>query len=175
MQTPQPSIETSRLEIKPFELADAPYVQKLAGNPNVSKTTLNMPYPYEDGIAEQWIASHSKHWQARTSAAFAIKLKANGQLIGNISLVAINGDQAELGYWLGEPFWNQGYGSEAATALVQMAGTAMGIRTVIAEHLQSNPASGRLMQKIGMSYSHTLERRDRDGQLAKVDVYQLRL
>ncbi|ASP37640.1 hypothetical protein CHH28_02670 [Bacterioplanes sanyensis] len=102
-------------------------------------------------------------------------LKTSGQLIGNISLVAINGDQAELGYWLGEPFWNQGYGSEAATALVEMAGTAMGIRTIIAEHLQSNPASGRLMQKIGMSYSHTLERPDRDGQLAKVDVYQLRL
>ncbi len=55
--------------------------------------------------------------QAITVAAFAINLKANGQLIGNISLVAINVDQAELGYWLGEPFWNQGYGSEAATAL----------------------------------------------------------
>ncbi|ASP37637.1 hypothetical protein CHH28_02655 [Bacterioplanes sanyensis] len=79
--TVQPSIETSRLEIKPFELADAPSVQKLEGNPNVSKTTLNMPYPYEDGMAEQWIASHSKHWQARTSAAFAIKLEAVSQLL----------------------------------------------------------------------------------------------
>jgi len=169
----QPIIETERLVLKSFVLADGPELQKLAGNPNVSKTTLNIPYPYEDGMAEAWISTHSENWVNKRSATFAIKLKSSHELIGDVSLVDIQESQAELGYWVGEPYWDRGYCTEAAKALVHYSMNKMGIKKIVAEHLRTNPASGRVMEKIGMNHVCSTEKTDRDGNQAVVEVYEI--
>ncbi|MDZ7376443.1 MAG: GNAT family N-acetyltransferase, partial [candidate division KSB1 bacterium] len=56
---PIPELKTNRLTLRPFTLADAPMVQKLAGEYEVARRTLNIPYPYEDGVAEKWISKHA--------------------------------------------------------------------------------------------------------------------
>ena len=58
----------------------------------------------------------------------------------------------ELGYWLGVPFWNQGYCTEAALAVVQYGFEVLRLHRIYASHMIRNPASGRIMQKIGMTY-----------------------
>lgn len=169
----QPIIKTERLLLKPFVLADGPEVQKLAGNQNVSRTTLNIPYPYEDGMAEQWISTHSGNWANKKSAAFAIRLISGHELIGDVSLVEIHEKQAELGYWIGEPYWGKGYCTEAAKALVQYAIREMGIDKIVAEHLSTNPASGRVMEKIGMNHVCSTRKIDRDGNQAAIEIYEI--
>jgi RimJ/RimL family protein N-acetyltransferase len=169
----QPIIETERLILQPFVLADGPYVQKLAGNRNVSKTTLNIPYPYEDGMAEQWISTHSENWVKRKSATFAIKLKNSYELIGDVSFVEIHGNQAELGYWIGEPYWGKGYCTEAAKALVQYSINEIGIEKIVAEHLRTNPASGRVMEKIGMNRVCSTTKSDRYGSKTVIEIYEI--
>jgi RimJ/RimL family protein N-acetyltransferase len=169
----QPDIETERLILKPFVLADGPQVKKLAGNWDVSKTTLNIPFPYEDGMAEQWISTHSENWLKRKSAAFAIKHKKSHELIGDVSLVEIHENQAELGYWIGKPYWRMGYCTEAAKALVQYSMSEMGIVKIVAEHLRSNPASGRVMENIGMCHVLSTEKKDRDGNQAIIEIYEI--
>ncbi len=62
------------------------------------------------------------------------------------------GHRAELGYWIGEPFWNHGYCTEAARAFLDYAFGAVGLVRVHASHFSRNPASGRVMRKIGMKY-----------------------
>ena len=149
----QPVLETARLLLRPFVLPDAPDVQRLAGAPEVADTTLNLPHPYEVSDAEQWISGQPARFASGSSVAYAITRREDGLLLGAISLMEISAwhHRAELGYWLGVPFWNQGYMTEAATAMVGYGFSGLGLHKINAVHFARNPASGRVMQKIGMS------------------------
>ena len=115
----QPTLETARLVLRPFRTADADEVQRLAGDRAVADTTLNVPHPYEDGMAEKWISNHRDWFERREQALFAITLRSDGTLIGTVGLRIHGEDQrAELGYWIGKPYWNQGFCTEAAGAII---------------------------------------------------------
>jgi len=154
----QPTLHTDRLILRPFDLSDAPDVQRLAGDYAVANTTLNIPHPYEDGMAEQWIATHKPEFEKGESVTFAITLHSQPALVGAIDLI-INPrfKRAELGYWIGVPYWNQGYCTEAAAALVHFAFETLRLHKITAHHQTRNPASGRVMQKLGMQKEGTLK------------------
>jgi len=148
-----PALETPRLLLRPFTLDDAPVVQRLAGARSIADMTLNVPHPYEDGMAEQWISMHRPSFELGVLLPLAICVRATGELAGAISLkVDREANGAELGYWLGEPYWGQGYCSEAAAAIVRHGFDVMGLNRIHASHFARNPASGRVMQKIGMRH-----------------------
>lgn len=167
-------ITTGRLRLRAFEPGDADAVQVLADNDAVSRTTLNIPHPYPPGAAQKWIATHSRNRELRSSATWAITLAETGALLGSITLTWINRSLAELGYWIGEPHWNKGYCSEAVRALIAFAFERLEISKVIAEHLSINPASGRVMQKAGMRRVGIRRKKDRDGNPAELEVYEIR-
>jgi len=107
---PQPTLETKRLILRPFRLNDAPAVQELAGERDIADTTMNIPHPYEDGMAEDWIGGHEPGYEDEKIATFAIVLRDCAELVGAIGLQIDRGlNKAELGYWIGKPFWNLGY------------------------------------------------------------------
>ncbi len=168
----QPCIKTDRLILRRFCEADANDVQKLAGKREVSDSTLNIPYPYIDGMAEEWISKHVENWNNRATIAYAITDKKSDELIGTVSLTKITGNVAELGYWIGLPFWGLGYCTEAANALVEFAFKNIGITKIIAEHLSSNPGSGRVMQKIGMKYIGNKIISDRNDKMVPLEIYE---
>lgn len=160
----QPVLETPRLSLRPFTLADAPDVQRLAGASEVAETTLNVPHPYEDGMAEQWIGGQADRFTAGSNVAYAITLRDGGTLLGAISLmITAQHHRAEMGYWLGVPFWNQGYMTEAARGLVGYGFRARGLHKITASHFARNPASGRVMEKIGMRHEGLLREHVRKG------------
>lgn len=169
----QPTLKTRRLRLRPFRPEDAPEVQRLAGNKKVSEPTLNIPHPYKDGMAEEWIATHQPGWEEGARVVYAITLRHTKQLIGTVSLVKNKRSEWELGYWVGEPYWGKGYCTEAATALVDFAFANLGITRIIARHLTSNPASGRVMQKIGMRHVGRTTLLDRHGDPAEVECYEI--
>ena len=145
-------LETGRLLLRPFALTDAGDVQRLAGSMAIADTTLNIPHPYEDGMAEAWISTHQPGFDAGELAAFAITLKTSDELIGAISLKIDREMQAaDMGYWVGEPFWGAGYCTEAARRVVEFGFNELNLRRIHAMHLARNPASGRVLQKIGMT------------------------
>lgn len=147
-----PLLKTPRLRLRPFVAADASEVQRLAGDRRVAETTASLPHPYPDGAAETWIGTHAAKWHAHEELIFAITLKSTGQLLGSISLVLLTADsKAELGYWVGLPYWNQGFASEAAQAVIDCGFRTLGLNRIQAHHLASNSASGRVMEKAGMS------------------------
>ena len=144
--------------LRPFSLTDAPAVQRLAGDRDVASTTLNIPHPYEDGMAEEWINGQQQSFEQNEFVTFAVALRPDNTLIGAISLHLDPGhDRAELGYWIGKPYWNQGYGTEAGRAVVQYGFEVIGLNRIHAAYLKRNPASGRIMQKIGMMYEGCLQ------------------
>ena len=147
----QPTLSTSRLVLRPFTVADAPDVQQLAGVAEVAATTLNIPHPYLDGMAEAWIATHAPAWDAHAGVTFAI-VSTSHELRGAISLqLAAAHQRGELGYWIARPYWGQGLATEAATAVLQFAFGALALNRVHASHFTRNPASGRVLQKLGMT------------------------
>ncbi len=167
----QPVIETGRLLLRPFTAGDAGDVQKLAGRREVAETTSYIPHPYEDGMAEAWIASHAVAWADRTRISYAITVKDSGQLIGAVSLSQIDREKAELGYWIGLPYWGNGYCTEAAAELLKRAPLEFGISNIRAVHLSANPASGRVLQKLGLTYAGHEQVPDRNGAMSDVGVY----
>ncbi len=127
-------------------------VRRLAGNRAIAESTLNIPHPYEEGMAEEWIATHGPDYESGKSVHFAITHQETTELLGAISLmdVSIIHSHAELGYWIGQPSWGQGYCTEAARAVIGFAFEILELDRIHACHFSRNPASGRVMQKIGM-------------------------
>ena len=147
------TINTSRLLLRPLELSDAPDIQRLAGDKDIAATTRDIDHPYEDGMAEKWISSCQRQKESGELVHFAITLIDNKAFIGTATLhLDSDGKGAELSYWVGKPFWNQGYASEAASALVSHGFTKLNLGRVYAAHFSRNPASGHVLQNAGMLY-----------------------
>ncbi|WP_189941725.1 GNAT family N-acetyltransferase [Sulfuriferula thiophila] len=146
-----PELNTQRLLLRPFMLSDAGDVQRLAGDCRIADMTQNVPHPYEDGAAECWISGHALQFATGNSVTFAIVLQASGELVGCIGLrIKRDFDNAELGYWIGCPYWGQGYCTEAGEAVIEYAFTELGMNRIHATHFSRNQASGRVMEKLGM-------------------------
>lgn len=153
----QPILHTERLTLRPFTLADAADVQRLAGAYEVAANIPSIPHPYEDGMAETWINTHPERLADGTGITYAITLTATDELCGAISLMLKPVNQrAELGYWIGVPYWGRGYCTEAARTLRDHGFQVLGLHRLFAIHLTRNPASGRVMRKIGMRHEGTL-------------------
>ena len=149
----QPILETERLLLRPFSLSDAADVQRLAGDFAIADTTQTIPHPYEGGVAEQWISNLAERFAQGKVATFAVVLKPQGTLIGAISLMEIEkGHQAGVGYWIGKPYWNQGFCTEAGRAILRYGFEAWGLNRIHSCHFSRNPASGQVMRKIGMQH-----------------------
>ncbi len=148
-----PVLKTERLLLRPFTLADAAEVKQLAGEFEIADTTQNIPHPYEDGMAEQWIGGHQEDFNCGKGVTFAIAGRDDGRVLGAIALMKIeSGHQAELGYWIGKPFWNRGFCTEAGTEFLRYAFVDLALVRVHVNHLSRNPASGRVIRKLGFSH-----------------------
>lgn len=168
-----PRLSTERLVLRPFTLADGPVVEDLAGAREVADTTLAMPHPYPAGGGAMWISTHADNWSRNSVLALAVCDRQSQDLLGAVSLhVDEMHRHGEIGYWIGAKYWGNGYATEAARAMVDYGFTELGLHRVQARHFIRNPASGRVLQKIGM----TLEGTHRDlyvrwDQFETVDVY----
>ena len=166
-------LETERLILNKHTMSDAPKVAELAGHKKIYETTLAIPHPYSEEQAVEWI----KKLQSPETKIheFAIRLKETGELIGGIGLMPTDSHpRAELGYWMGVPFWGQGFCTEAATRMLEYGFTEMERHRIMATHDIDNPASGAVMKKIGMTYEGTL--RDhyyKDGKYRTNAVYSI--
>jgi RimJ/RimL family protein N-acetyltransferase len=150
---PHPSLHTDRLVLRPYILNDVADLVRLAGAREVAATTLRIPHPYREEDAIDFIHSFAAEAEMGTSARFAITLREDGQLCGGVGLrIDKDHQHAELGYWIGVPYWGHGYATEAARATVHYGFEALGLHRIYASCVTQNPASGRVLKKIGMQY-----------------------
>lgn len=148
-----PPLLTERLILRSFTLEDAPHVQCLAGDRDIASTLTNMPHPYENGMAEEWMRACSDKFEKDEALNFAITLRIDKNLIGGIELrLDPKNENGELGYWIGKPYWNHGYCTEAARAVVAYSFEVLKLNRIHARHFKRNVASGRVLEKIGMQY-----------------------
>lgn len=147
----QPTLTTPRLILRPFIDDDAFDVERLAGMREIADTTLNIPHPYPHGGAAAWINAHRPAWEDGSNATFAIVAKESAGLAGAISLmIKPEHRRAELGYWISLAYWNRGYATEASQRIIDFGFEALALHRIEARHFLRNPASGRVMLKLGM-------------------------
>lgn len=153
----QPTINTARLLLRPYTLADAPAVHRIVSDREVAATTLRIPHPYPDNGAVEWLKSIEPKWADGSAAVFAITLPATHEIVGTIGLVITPEHRhAEMGYIIARPHWGNGYVTEAAAAVLRFAFETLNLNRIFAHHMTHNPASGTVMRKIGMRYEGTM-------------------
>jgi RimJ/RimL family protein N-acetyltransferase len=146
-------IETARLVMRAPSARDLDGIVKLANNPKIAEMTATVPHPYTRKDAEAWLE------KVRTGNGYSKVLFAKGEkrvLIG-VAGFGHRGEEhnPEIGYWIGEPFWRQGFATEAARALIDHAFSETGIDALSASCRIHNEASRRVIEKCGFQWVGT--------------------
>ena len=145
------SLETDRLVLTTPALAHVPEMAVLANSRAIYQVLARLPHPYAQSDGVFFVESI-----ARGQSEFAWSILREGVFIGVVSLIGIDraaGPVPEIGYWLGEPFWGHGYGTEAVRAVVAAA-RAAGLPALGAAALTSNARSRHVLRKAGFVETH---------------------
>jgi RimJ/RimL family protein N-acetyltransferase len=134
---------TGRLRLRPFEPRDAARFAELAGAFAVARMTTDIPHPLSADQASAWV----RH--VAGDVRFAIE--RDSALIGGVGYFMKRARTAELGFWLGEAYWDQGYATEAARAVVQHGFSTGDVATFTTSHFLDNAASRRVITKLGFA------------------------
>lgn len=146
----QPVIATERFILRPLRPSDAGMIAHYTAGKRVAEGTRAIPHPLPPGASEAFVARALS--AERTEDVWAIDGSANklAELLGVVSLTRMEGDQSELGFWIGAGFWNTGFATEAVDALVKA--NPHKARTLFAEVFQDNPGSARVLTNCGFVY-----------------------
>lgn len=137
---------TSRLTLRPGWPEDAMALAQAIGHEEVVQNLSRAPWPYARGDADAFLSLPRGAAEPR----FQIVERSGGyRLIGGIGLMREAHGEHELGYWLTPAAWGRGYATEAGRAMLDIARHALGLRRIVARHHADNPASGRVLRKLG--------------------------
>ncbi len=146
-----PRIETDRLVLREPSEADLPVMPGVFHDREIYEYTRNIPYPYTPEDARACLRRY--HALARDGAAVTLfaELRERGELIGLVTLALASGrPEAELGYALGRRWWGRGLATEASRAMLGHGFGALGLEEINAHAMLRNPASSRVLAKLGM-------------------------
>jgi ribosomal-protein-alanine N-acetyltransferase len=144
-------IETKRLSLRMMGVTDLEPLMKIFGDPKVM-ASFNSP-PFNQQQMQAWLDRNLKHQEQYGYGLFSVILKSDQTLIGDCGLehMQIDGQAAaELGYDFRSDYWNQGYATEAASAVRDFAFETLELPRLISLIRVGNQASRRVSEKIGM-------------------------
>ena len=173
-------IKTKRLLLRPLRKGDEKSIVENINNLNVSKWLLVVPYPYKNKEALSWIKRNRAKWKRKKNEdyTFGIELKETEKVIGGIGIHQIDNFQkkAEVGYWLGEKYWNKGLGSESLNEIIKFGLRKLNVKRLEALVFVGNPSSGRLLEKFGFrneGHKRKSARCKADGKIKDEYIYGL--
>ncbi|MEI9930882.1 MAG: GNAT family N-acetyltransferase [Rhizomicrobium sp.] len=141
-------LESERLLLREPEALDVPAIAALMNDWDVVKNLASAPFPYLEEHASAFIGRQDDGRAKGTDFVFAITRKNDGTLMGKCGL-HLKDDGFELGYWIGKPYWKQGYATEAAAEVLAFGFRNLRADAIWAGWFHDNPASGRVLEKLG--------------------------
>lgn len=150
---------TERLLLRPSWPEDAHELYSAIADEGIVRNLALAPWPYTEDEATRFATLEHKD----SYPAFVLMQRTDSapRLVGACGIGNYNGE-AELGYWIARPYWGLGYATEAARAVIGIA-KALGHYRIIAEHFTDNPASGRVLRKLGFRPTGRTEQRHSKG------------
>jgi RimJ/RimL family protein N-acetyltransferase len=144
---PLRSIKTDRLFLRPTRGSDADRAFEIQADREVTRMLSLASFPPDQQEIARWFADHEREWLAGEAYRFAVDLE--GRMIGMVDIDGIIEREGTLGYWLDRAAWGRGYAFEAAHAVTRFALEDVGLTRLRAGHADDNPASGRILTKLG--------------------------
>ncbi|HWH22561.1 MAG TPA: GNAT family N-acetyltransferase [Allosphingosinicella sp.] len=138
---------TERLLLRPGWREDAPALLEAIADEAIVRNLAKAPWPYTMADAEAFLGAE----RGPTEFASLIFRRTPGspELVGCAGLGRTPEGEVELGYWIAKPYWGLGYASEAAEAVIEIARRGLRLEKLVASHFTDNPASGRVLEKLG--------------------------
>ena len=163
--------EFGEWQVRSFRPDDAPTLAKYGNNREVWRNIWDQhPYPYSIEDAQEWI-QFAMQQDPETIFAIAHATETIGS-IGMLPQSDVARLSAEVGYWLGQPFWGRGIATESLKVLTEYAFTELGLVRLYATVLEWNPASARVLEKAGYEYEGLLRKSAiKDGQIMDQWLY----
>jgi RimJ/RimL family protein N-acetyltransferase len=141
-------LETERLVLRRPTLADVKAIARLANDRRVAQNTSRLPHPYTVSDAQTFVEALAS--QPRDTSFLITR---DGDPLGIAGIDLTRSDIPEIGYWLGVPYWDQGYATEAARAVIDYAFEEFGSAELRAGARVVNPASRRVLEKCGFQWT----------------------
>ena len=142
------TLKTERLILRAPRPEDAVQIAERIGLRDVAWNLGRAPYPYQLSDAEEWREKVPHSWANDRAYVLMLTLPEDG-VVGCVGLDRKPENVWEIGYWLGKPWWGQGYVTEASQAFMNWAETEKGLTSFASGHFKDNPASGRVLLKLG--------------------------
>ena len=144
-------LETKRLRLRPFRRGDEEELVRHLGDWEITRQLALNPHPFDRDHAEGWISEClAQPNSPRYGLRLAIEAPDETGLVGGAGL-SPSAPGFELGYWIGRSYWGRGYATEAASALVDAGFGALNLEEIVALVFGENPASVRVLEKIGFA------------------------
>jgi RimJ/RimL family protein N-acetyltransferase len=146
---PELHLETERLLLRPQTADDIAGIVVLLNDYDIARNLANVPHPYTEADAQGFLGRWNAERASGAAYPFLVTRKPDHRPIGGCGLRRGERGVYELGYWLGKPYWGQGYASEAARRVAGFAFRELDVPVVKASYFHDNPASGRVLAKLG--------------------------
>jgi len=146
-------LKTARLTLRAPRADDAKAIKALVNDRRIAENTARIPHPYTLKDARTFIAS------AQGGQPTFVITRDDGRIVGACGIGTLRADGPEIGYWIGVPYWGNGYATEAARAVVDHAFGDLGYEELLAGARVTNPASRRVLEKCGYQWTHVVLQR----------------
>ena len=137
---------TERLLLRPGFPEDSKALTRAIADERIVRNLATAPWPYTEEHAHAFLAQ--KRDPILPTMLILERTDGDPRLVGACGLGRRPSGLVELGYWIARPFWGRGFATEAATAVIDIART-LGLPQLEATHFLDNPASGRVLEKLG--------------------------
>lgn len=154
-------MDGERVKIRRLKSSDAKDIYKNAKDKEISKWTINLPYPYPKDGAIKFIKKSHYNLKKKKAYIFGVVLKETDEVIGIVDLFKLDwkNKNAELGYWIGKKYWNKGLMTEAVKLTLGFGFEKLKLHRIYANLFENNTGSKKVLEKSGLS----LEGRLREG------------
>lgn len=153
---PRVSIKTERLVLRPTIGLDADRAFEIQTDWAVTRMLRAATFPPDRHQIGRWFADHRREWRDGEAYRFAAEL--DGRMIGIVDIDEITAGKGTLGYWFDHATWARGFAFEAAQVITRFAFESADLQNLESGHASDNPASGRILTKLGFDYRDTVER-----------------